>query len=576
MCAGMDAGVALGTHSEDGGQEQEGLSVGQPIFFLVDEQPDFMVGDIGRRFGADYRVVAERSPMEALKALEATSEEVAVIIAGRQMSTMAGVEFLVRAHELHPDAKRLLVIDRGDWSSTHPVVQAMTLGQIDHYLFYPWVPIERWLYLPITEALTEWSMGREQPLEVMRIIGPRWAARSHALRDAFSRAGIPFGFYPSDSEKGRRLLEETGQDGTRLPVVMSVGGVLVDPSDAEIAQAFGFSTRPGFSSCDLVIVGGGPAGLAAAVTAASEGLHTLVLEEGIPGGQAGTSSRIRNYPGFPCGISGDDLTNRTLEQAWVFGTELVLTQAATSLSVRGPDRVVQTSDGSEVAAKAVVIATGASWRRLSIPNLEALSGAGVYYGAAGSEAQSMQGQNVYVVGGGNSAGQAALHLARYATVVTVVALEASLTEHMSAYLIQEIDDAPNISVRVRTQAVDCRGKGRLEGITLRDDTTGATEVVPAAGLFVLIGAEPHTEWLDGRVERDERGYIVTGLDLIHDGQPPPGWPLARHPLRQETSIPGVFAAGDVRYRSIKRVASAVGEGAIATQLVHEYLSDTRS
>jgi thioredoxin reductase (NADPH) len=547
--------------------------VGEFAFFLVDDEPEILAADLDRRFGRDYRIVAERSPEAALAALGATSAEVPIVIAGHRMSMMSGVEFLVRAGAVQPHARRVLVIERGDWRSTNPVVEAMTVGHIDHYLFYPWIPMERWLYLPISEVLAEWSWGRSEPVEVMQIVGQRWAARSHQLRDALSRSGVTFGFYPADSQEGRRLLEGAGLDGSRLPVVMTAGQVLVDPSDTALAQAFGFPTRPAVSSCDVVIVGGGPAGLAAAVSSASEGLRTLLVEQEVPGGQAGTSSRIRNYPGFPCGISGQDLTNRTLEQAWVFGTELVLSQAPTRLSLRGHDRIIHLADGSEVVTRAVVIATGASWRRLAIPSLEALAGAGVFYGAAGSEARAMRGQDVFVVGGGNSAGQAALHLAEYAATVTLVVVEGSLTENMSAYLIREIADVPNISVRLRCQAIDCHGTGRLEAITLRDDVTGATEVVPAAGLFILIGAEPHTEWLRGCIECDDRGYVLTGRDLIRDGRLPASWPLQRLPLRQETNVPGVLAAGDVRYRSTKRVASAVGEGATAIQLVHEYLSD---
>jgi thioredoxin reductase (NADPH) len=346
--------------------------------------------------------------------------------------------------------------------------------------------------------------------------------------------------------------------------------VFVDPSDAELAEALGFGTTPQAASYDLIIVGAGPAGLAAAVYAASEGLDTLVVEPQVAGGQAGTSTMIRNYLGFPRGIGGGDLANRALEQAWLFGANLVLSQRATGLRADGPKRLVQLSDGDEVAAEAVVVASGVSWRRLGVPRLEALVGAGVFYGAAGAEARAMEGQDVFVVGAGNSAGQAALHLAKYAASVTVLVRGPDLAANMSDYLVQELEQAGNVAVRLRTRVVDGLGDHRLEGLRLRREGGGATEEVPAAALFVMIGGEPRTDWLAG-VERDDRGYILTGHDLLGPDGRPAVWPLRRPPLLLETSIPGGFAAGDVRHRSVKRVASAVGEGAVAVQLVHQYL-----
>ncbi len=552
----------------------------KPIFFLVHDQErvlEALAGDLHRRFGADYQVVGERSPDAALATLErlaSRSEPVALLVAAQRLAGTSGVELLMRAHELHPAARRVLLIVRGAWSSAHPAVRAMTLGQIDSYLFDPWVPAERWLYLPVSEFLADWSRSRPTSYEAVRIVGPQWEARSHELRDVLSRAGIPYGSYPPDSEAGRRLLDEAGQDGSRLPVVVFHGGeFLVDPSHAEVARALGFRTRPEVGSCDVAVLGAGPAGLATAVYAASEGLRTLVVEPQVPGGQAATSSLIRNYLGFPRGLSGDDLSNRALEQAWLFGADFVLAQRATGLRVRGPDRVVRVSDGSEVAARTVIVATGVAWRRLGIPRLEALCGAGVFYGAAGAEAQAVEGQHVFVVGAGNSAGQAAAHLARHAASVTIVALEGALAESMSDYLVREVEAIPNVAVRVRTEVVDGHGERRLEGLILRDHARGVTEAVPAAALFVMIGAEPRTGWLGGTVARDERGYILTGNDLLRSGKPALGWPLERLPLLFETSVPGVFAVGDVRYGSVRRVASAVGAGAIVVQLVHEYLRD---
>jgi len=462
----------------------------------------------------------------------------------------------------------VLLEHRGEWTSGEPIVRAMTLGQLDYVLFHPWKPIEQNLYLPVSDFLAGWETSRAPGVEAIRVVGPTWAASSHELRDTLARAGIPYGFYPDDSVGGRRLLEESGEDGTRLPVVVFRRGmVLVDPSHTELVEALGLQTRPAAGGCDVLIVGAGPAGLAAAVYAASEGLQTRVLEPSIPGGQAGTSSLIRNYLGFPHGLSGQDLTWRMFQQAWLFGAELILAQAATGLTARGPDRVVRLADGGEVAARAVILATGVAWRRLGVPALEALAGAGVFYGAAGSEARAMRGEEVFVVGAGNSAGQAALHLAKFAASVTIVAIEDDLDERMSDYLVQQVLATPNIHRRMHHEVVDGHGRRRLEGITIRDRDSGATRAVDASAVFVLIGAEPRTDWLDGIVERDQGGYVLTGRDLVGGG-----WPLERAPMLLETSLPGVFAAGDVRCRSVKRVASAVGEGAIAVQLVHEYLT----
>jgi thioredoxin reductase (NADPH) len=552
----------------------------QPVILLVAHDGALLyalAGDLGRRFAADYRILAARSSAEALAVLEplaAATEEVALVVVARELPGPGWLELLLRARELHPGAKRVLLEHRGEWASGEPIVRAMTLGQLDYVLFRPWRPVEQNLYLPVSDFLAGWEKSRAPGVEAIRVVGPTWAASSHQLRDTLARAGIPYGFYPDDSEDGRRLLEEAGEDGARLPVVVfRRGTVLVDPSHAELVAALGLQTRPATGGCDVLIVGAGPAGLAAAVYAASEGLQTRVLEPAIPGGQAGTSSLIRNYLGFPHGVSGEDLTWRAFEQAWLFGADLVLAQAATGLEARGSDRMVRLSDGGEVAARAVILATGVAWRRLGVPALEALAGSGVFYGAAGTEARAVRGEDVFVVGAGNSAGQAALHLARFAASVTIVAVERDLGERMSDYLVQQIEATPNVTRRMRHEVVDGHGRGRLEGLTLRDRDSGETTAVDASAVFVLIGAAPRTDWLHGVVERDERGYVLTGRDLVEGGRPPTGWPLQRAPLLLETSLPGVFAAGDVRYRSVKRVASAVGEGAIAVQLVHEYLAE---
>lgn len=547
----------------------------RPVFFVVDgDRPrlEALTRDLQRRYGADYDVVgaAAATALTILKDLANTGAEVALLIADERLTEVPAVDLLERAHDLHPGAKRILLIERGDWSAAHPAVTAMATGQIDYHLYAPWQPAERILYPAISEFLAAWDKSREPTSVAFRIVGPAHSPRSHQLRDVLSRTGVPYWFFEDDSEEGRQLLRELALDGARLPVAVHYDGtVLVDPSHAELMKKLGVRTSPDVHACDVAIIGAGPAGLAAAVYAASEGLSTLVLEPAVPGGQAGTSSLIRNYLGFQRGISGEDLTNRAIEQAWLFGANMVITRA-TGLTAQGPDRMVRTADGSEVAARAVIIATGVTWRRLGVPALEALVGAGVFYGAAGAEALAMAGRDVFVVGAGNSAGQAAIHLAKYASSVTMVVRGPGLSPSMSEYLITEISNTSNIDVRPGTEVIDGAGRSTLETLTLRDKATGTTHV-PAAALFLMIGAEPHTEWLESSVERDDRGFILTGRDLYRAGQSPTGWPLERPPLLLETSMPGVFAAGDVRHRSMKRVASAVGEGATAIQLVHGYL-----
>jgi thioredoxin reductase (NADPH) len=386
---------------------------------------------------------------------------------------------------------------------------------------------------------------------------------------------MPFEFCFEDSEEGRRLLRDAGQDGTRLPVVVRHDGrVLVEPTDAEVIEAFGGGTRFEAGLHDVVIVGAGPAGLAAAVHASSEGLSTAVLEKDVSGGQAGTSSQIRNFPGFTWGISGHDFAYRACEQAWLFGANMVFAQKVVRLESSESEYAVTVADGREILARTVVLAPGVAWRRLGIPNLEAFLGIGVFYGAAGGEARAMEGLHVCVVGAGNSAGQATLHLAKHAASVTVLVRGESLSSSMSAYLITELSQAPNVNVRLGVELVDGEGDGYLEVLTVRERSGPATDRISTSALFVMIGGEPHTEWLQGTVERDPKGYILTGHDLMSGLEPPDGWPLQRSPFYLETSLPGVFAAGDVRHGSVKRVASAVGEGAAAVQLLHQYLTES--
>jgi thioredoxin reductase (NADPH) len=460
----------------------------------------------------------------------------------------------------------------GDTRAAEVTRQATFYQQADHCLPKPWHPAEQLLYPSVSELLAAWSRAAGPRLQVVEVIGQQWAPRSHQIRDLLSRNGVPFGFYPADGPAGTEVLQQAGLTDAALPVLrMFDGRVLVNPANAEVAAALGAPTRAGHDHYDVAIVGAGPAGLAAAVYGASEGLRTLVLEREALGGQAGTSSMIRNYLGFPRGISGTDLAMRAYEQARSFGARFVFFSRAAGLRAGASGGLVlELADGGPVSCRTVIVATGVSYRKLAIPHLETLIGAGVFYGAAGTEAAALAGQPVFVVGGANSAGQAAIHLAEYAREVTLVVRGGHLADGMSDYLVRDIGRTANICVRLHTEVAGAQGAGRLEGLTLRDRRTGATETVPAGALFVMIGATPLTDWLAGAIQRDPNGFVLTG-SAIQAGAPP-SWPLQRAPLLLEASLPGVFAAGDVRHGSVKRVAAAVGEGATAIRLVHEQLS----
>jgi thioredoxin reductase (NADPH) len=553
----------------------------RPVLLAVDENAEALreiSRELHKRYGEDYRVMCERSPEAALRYLrnlEEAGEEVALVLADQRMAVMSGTDFLTRAGEISATAKRALLVGWGDRAAVGPILQAMSLGRIDYYVTKPYGDHDERFHRVISEFLYDWAKDRLPKFDEIRVVGEQWSPRSFQLRDLLGRNGVLHTFHPSDSREGRELLARVGHEGARLPVVILFDGqVLVDPSNFDIADACGVNPAWDKSSFDLVIVGAGPAGLAAAVYAASEGLDTLIVEGEAVGGQAGTSALIRNYLGFPSGVGGAELARRAAEQAWLFGATFLFMRRVTGLRRAGKEILVNLSCGQEVTAKSVIIATGASYRRLGVPSLEALSGSGVFYGAAVSEARAMSGRDVYVVGAGNSAGQAALHLAKYASRVTLLARGGSLEAGMSRYLIREIEAARNVEVRLRTRVVDGGGRGRLENLVLENTVSGVTENVHAAGLFVLIGAEPHTDWLPGEITRDENGYVVTGKDFSRYGYPHRGWHVERLPMLLETSMPGVFAAGDVRSGSVKRVSSAVGEGSIAIQTIHEYLSLT--
>lgn len=550
----------------------------KPILFIVAHEPHVLEAletDLDRRFGNECRMLKASDPaggLQELASLAAQEEPVALLIADQRMPEMTGVDFLVKAHELHPTAKRILLIER-DYTRSNPTVAAMTLGQIDYHLTRPW-HTELGLYPAVSEFLASWSAAQDSGFRLIRLVGQRQSPRSFEIRDLLARFNVPYEFYDEGSEEGRRLLEVAGQGQEQCPVVVRHDGrVLVKPSNADLVEAMGGATDIDGEVHDLIIVGAGPAGLAAAVYAASEGLSTVVLEKEISGGQAGTSSHIRNFLGFTWGIGGHEFAHRACEQAWLFGAKMAFVQEAVSLRTEASERIVRVADGREVRGRSLIIAIGVTWRRLGIPFLENLIGTGVYYGAAASEARAVEGLDVCVVGAGNSAGQAATHLAQFASSVTMLVRGDSLAQSMSQYLITNIERTPNISVRLGVEIVAGVGDGRLEALELRDRATGRTETLPTAALFVLIGAEPRTDWLEGAVARDRKGFILTGQDLLRDGRPPADWPLQRAPLPLETSIPGVFAAGDVRLRSTKRVAAAVGEGSTAVQFVHQYLAE---
>jgi thioredoxin reductase (NADPH) len=556
----------------------------RPVLLAVDDDAHALAKiehELSDRYGNGYRVVCVASAEMGIVELErckADGEDVALVLADQWMAEMSGSEFLERARLIFPTARRVLLIAWrawGDRRSAEAILRSMTLGGIDSYLIKPWweYPDENF-HRTITQFLYEWARSHRSGVAEITVVGEQGSPRSHEVRDLLQRNGAFHAFYPVDSEMGQELLTRSGQTSTRLPVVIMLDGrVLVEPSNTEIAQAFGVSTRPQRPSFDLVVVGGGPAGLAATVYGASEGLSTLTLEHEAVGGQAGSSSLIRNYLGFPWGVSGSELAQQAYLQAWMFGATVSFMIEDTGLRCDGDGLILDLSDGTEVKTTAVVIATGASYRHLGVSSLETLVGAGVFYGAAVTEARAMEGQEVYVVGGANSAGQAAMHLSRYASRVTILVRGGSLSVSMSDYLIKEIEATPNIGVRLNTRILGGSGEGRLEHLVLEDSALGSTETVPAAALFVLIGAEPRTGWLPEEVLRDDRGFILTGQDLRRYSLPPSAWYKEQSPMPLETSVPGVFAVGDVRHGSVKRVASAVGEGSMAVQMVHRHLAE---
>jgi thioredoxin reductase (NADPH) len=547
----------------------------KPVLLTVDDDPGVsraVARDLRRRYGQDFRVVraeSGRQALEALREIKLRGDPVAVLLADYRMPEMSGLEFLEQAMDLFPQARRALLTAYAD---TDAAIQAINVIDLDHYLLKPWEPPDEKLYPVVDELIELWRTADDKPVTATRVVGHRWSARSYEVRDFLARNSVSYRWLPADEPEGQALLEAAGLDAASIPLVVTAqGDSLADPSVEELAARVGLSTTPATDFYDTVIVGGGPAGLGAAVYAASEGLRTVLVEREATGGQAGQSSRIENYLGFPDGVSGAQLTDRARRQAAKFGAEILTAANVTGLQVRGSSRVVGFADGGEVAAHTVVLATGVAYNTLKAPGIEELTGRGVFYGSAMTEAPACADEDVYVVGGANSAGQAAVFLARHARRVTLLVRADGLERSMSQYLIRQLRDTGNIRVRPSTRVAGAAGGEHLERLHLCDTRTGTVEEVPAGFLFVFIGAAPCTEWLDGTVERDPKGFVVTGPDLLRGGRRPPAWPLDRDPWYLEASVPGVFAAGDARANSVKRVASAVGEGAMAIQLVHRYL-----
>lgn len=548
-----------------------------PILLTVDDDPEVsrsLARDLRQHYGEEYRIRrAESGPaaLDAIKEMKLRDEQVALLLADHRMPDMTGVEFLEQARRFYPKARRVLLTAYAD---TDAAIAAINRADVHYYLLKPWDPPQEKLYPVLDDLLEDWKVhDRIKSDERVRLVGHRWSAPSHAVKDFLTRNQVPFKWLELDRDaEAERLLVAEGGDAEHLPLVITDSGqTLLGPSTVEVAQALGLTSRPSLPFYDLIVIGGGPAGLGAAVYGASEGLSTVLVEREAVGGQAGQSSRIENYLGFPSGVAGGDLARRAATQARRFGAEMLLTSEVSNLEVCGSARVVRLANGDELSAHTVLLTTGVAYRKLDAPGVEALTGAGIYYGATTTDAQACADEDVYIVGGANSAGQAAVFLARKARSVTIVVRGPSLDRSMSHYLIQQIAALPNVHVRTNSEVVGASGDGHLQRLRISSRETGVEEEVEAPWLFIFIGAAPCTDWLGKEVLRDDKGFVLTGPDLVVDGQFPSDWPRERQPYFLETSVPGVFAAGDVRNQSVKRVASAVGEGAMAVTFVHRYL-----
>jgi thioredoxin reductase (NADPH) len=549
----------------------------KPVLLTVDDDPQVLRAierDLRQRFGAEYRIVRADSgatALEALKQLKLRGDAVALLLADQRMPNLTGVEFLEASKQFYPNAKRALLTAYAD---TDAAIRAINQVKLDYYFTKPWDPPEQHLYPGLQDLLEDWGEGYRPPFEGVRLVGHRWSPATHRLKDFLARNQVIYQWIDADESADAKSLLASLEPGYELPALIFPGGMALSaPSPSQVAERIGLRTNAESAFYDLVIIGGGPAGLAAGVYGASEGLRTVLVEKHAPGGQAGTSSRIENYLGFPVGLSGADLARRGVAQAKRFGVDILTPQRAVGVTAADPYRIVHLADGTAIHCYAVIIAAGVHYRKIGVPGSENLEGAGVYYGAAMTEAISCTDEDVYIVGGANSAGQAAMHFARYARKVTMLIRAAGLERSMSHYLIEQIAGTPNIDVRCCKRIVEASGVDHLKTLTIEDVRTNERETVPAASLFIFIGAEPHTDWLAGLVECDEKGFIKTGPDLKREGRYPRNFD--REPFLFETSLPGVFAAGDVRANSVKRVASAVGQGSIAVQFVHQYLGLVR-
>jgi thioredoxin reductase (NADPH) len=552
----------------------------KPTILTVDDDAEVLLAlerDLRRRYADRYRVLRADSGMtalEALRGLKQRDDAVGLLLADQRMPQMTGVEFLGEAMKLYPDAKRVLLTAYAD---TDAAIRAINEAEVHHYLLKPWDPPEEHLYPVIDDLLEDWQASFRPRFEGVRVLGTRWSPQAYTLRDFLARNQTPYRWLDVEMAEHdaevRQLVEAVGAEASNLPMVFFPdGSSLAAPGTADVAEKLGLRARPEMAFYDLVIVGGGPSGLAAAVYGASEGLRTVMIEMQAPGGQAGMSSRIENYLGFPSGLSGGDLARRAVAQARRFGVEILTPQHVVGVRAEGSTRMVKLADGSDLSCKALLIATGVSYRRLDVPGAEQLQGRGVYYGSAMTEALSCKDEDVYIIGGANSAGQGAMYFSKYAQRVVMLVRGPSLSATMSQYLIDQIQRTPNIEVVTGARVAEVHGTERLEAISIYCGDSNETNRVPANSLYVFIGAEPRTDWLAGVVERDDRGFILTGADLARNGKRPRGWPLDRDPYWMETSVPGIFAAGDVRHGSVKRVASGVVEGSIAVQFIHQYLS----
>jgi len=552
----------------------------KPILLTVDDDPDVLRAierDLRTQYGAEYRVISSDSPqgaLDLLKGLKVRNDGVALLLADQRMPHMDGVGFLQAARLMYPDAKRALLTAYAD---TNAAISAINQASIDYFFMKPWDPPAEHLYPQLDDLLDDWQASYRPAFQGIRVLGTRWSPRCYELRDFLARSHVPYQWIDvegsANDPETKNLLEALGQDATELPVVLFPDGAkLLNSAPADVAQKVGLRTRAETSFYDLAIVGGGPAGLAAAVYGASEGLHTVIIEREAPGGQAGMSSRIENYLGFPSGLSGGDLARRAVTQARRFGVEILAPQTVVNMRTEGPYRIIKLADDSEISCHALMIATGVQWKRLEAPGIDRLQGAGVYYGGGTTEALSCKGEIVYVVGGANSAGQAAMNFSKYAERVVILVRGDSLSSTMSQYLIDQIKETPNIQLWTHASVAEVHGDTHLEEVSVLCSDTNKTERVPASSMFIFIGALPRTDFLGDAIERDDRGFILTGPDLMQGGQHPKKWTLDRDPFLLETNVPGIFAVGDVRHGSVKRVASGVGEGSVAVQFIHQYLS----